>query len=486
MTLPTVLHTRVAPSPTGEAHVGTAYVALFNRAAAKNSGGSFTLRVEDTDSKRTVEGAETRLTQALEWLGLTPDASPSKGGPHGPYRQSERLALYREAAWKLVDAGVAYPSFETSEELTALRDQMQQTGEHILRLPSREIDPETAKARAKSGEKHVIRLKAPLEGTVTIQDLVRGDVTFNCSEIDDKVLIKEDGGATYHMAATFDDRAMGINLVVRAEEWLTSTPVHVMLHQAMSDLGIGQTEGVPAFAHLPLLRNAGGSKISKRKNPTGIDWYRREGILPDALLEFLATMGWGGAENKTLKEIQESFNILQVRAGAPVFDLTRLKAHNAKRMQELDTPGLREHLRAWGAHVNENVSKVCALPNLTALARRSQTLSELFVMASNLLTQPEITPQAPWAERALRVAANSLSEQPTEQELVNQLREVSAEENISLKQICGAVRRALCGSEQGPGITELAATLGLKEALNRLSVKQSVNRQEAQGEQCMV
>jgi glutamyl-tRNA synthetase len=322
--------TRIAPSPTGDPHVGTAYIGLFNHTLARQSGGRFILRVEDTDQNRLVPESEKRIFQMMQWLNLAPDESPLQGGPHGPYRQSERFDLYGDYARQLVASGHAYPAFETPDELSALREEAQQAG-RVIAVPSRDLDPQAAQRRLDAGESAVIRLKVPREGETVVNDRLRRPIAFQNREIDDKVLLKADGFPTYHLANVVDDRLMQVTHVVRAEEWITSTPIHVLLYRAF-----GWPE--PVWAHMPLLRNADKSKISKRKNPTSVEWYMDQGFLPEALLNFLATMGWthpDGLEIFDLAEFQRVFRLEDVTLGGPVFSLDKLKWMNGKYLREV-------------------------------------------------------------------------------------------------------------------------------------------------------
>ena len=281
-----VVRTRIAPSPTGDPHVGTAYVALFNYAMARKHGGQFVLRIEDTDRQRSSAASEEMIFDSLRWLGLDWDEGPDVGGPYGPYRQSERSEIYTEHANRLVDSGAAYPCFCSRERLTELREEQRRAKAQLgYDGHCRTIPPDEAQRRIDSGEEHVIRLAMPNEGEIVVNDLLRGEVRFDASQIDDQVLIKSDGFPTYHLANVVDDHLMDISHVIRAEEWISSLPKHVQLYRAF-----GWDE--PVFCHLPLLRNTDTSKISKRKNPVSLNHYRRAGYLPEAMLNYLALMGW--------------------------------------------------------------------------------------------------------------------------------------------------------------------------------------------------
>lgn len=323
---------RIAPSPTGDPHVGTAYVALFNYAFAKKHGGEFILRIEDTDQTRFRSSSEDMIMRSLKWLGLTWDEGPDVGGPKGPYRQSERQSLHAEHALSLVDTGKAYRCFCTADRLDEVRKKQREAGQttgydrHCRGLPKAEAD-RLVSARTP----FVIRLKMPTEGVTVIHDELRGPVEFDNARIDDQVLLKSDGFPTYHLANVVDDHLMEISHVIRAEEWISSTPKHVVLYRAFG-------WDPPTFAHLPLLRNADKSKISKRKNPTSLRYYERAGILPEALVNFLALMGWSYGDDIelfSLASMIERFDLKRVNLGGPIFDQAKLNWMNNQYLQKL-------------------------------------------------------------------------------------------------------------------------------------------------------
>lgn len=323
---------RIAPSPTGDPHVGTAYTALFNYVFAKKNKGKFVLRIEDTDQTRAKSSSEAMILTSLKWLGLTWDEGPDVGGKFGPYRQSERLPIYKEYSQKLVDNGSAYPCFCTAERLDEVRARQKAEGQ-TTRYDGhcRELSKDTVQAKLKAGEKHVIRLKVPTSGTVKFNDLLRGDVEFDVDRIDDQVLMKTDGFPTYHLANVVDDYLMQISHVIRAEEWISSTPKHVLLYRAFG-------WEAPEFCHLPLLRNTDKSKISKRKNPVSLTYYKRAGILPKTLVNYLGMMGFSIGDDKeifTLDEMIEAFDLKKISLGGPVFDLAKLTWLNQHYIQKL-------------------------------------------------------------------------------------------------------------------------------------------------------
>lgn len=328
---------RIAPSPTGDPHVGTAYIALFNYVFARKQGGQFLLRIEDTDRTRSNIESEEAILRSLRWLGLSWDEGPDIGGPRGPYRQSERLPLYREHADRLLASSHAYVCDCTSDRLEALR--LRQRAES--RPPG--YDGKCRERRLPLTAGSVVRFAMPKEGKTVVADRLRGDVTYENVSLDDQVLLKSDGFPTYHLANVVDDRAMGITHVIRAEEWLPSTPKHLLLYQAFD-------WPAPEFIHMPLLRNPDRSKISKRKNPVSLDYYREIGILPETLRNFLALMGFsigGDREKFTLSEMVDAFDWSRVHAGGPVFDLDKLAWLNGLYLRDLSPTQVLERLRDW-------------------------------------------------------------------------------------------------------------------------------------------
>ncbi|HOX38684.1 MAG TPA: glutamate--tRNA ligase [Candidatus Brocadiia bacterium] len=328
---------RIAPSPTGEPHVGTAYIALFNYAFAHREGGKFIFRSEDTDRERSTTANEDAILRSLKWLGLQWDEGPDVGGPHAPYRQSERAAIYKTHADALIESGKAYYCFCSAERLAQIRDEQAKNKQAIMYDGfCRGIDPAEARRRVQAGEPRVIRLAVDRSGETCFEDKLRGRIAIRNEGVDDQVLLKSDGFPTYHLASVVDDRLMGVTHVIRAEEWISSTPKHVLLYNAF-----GWTP--PMFVHMPLLRNQDKSKISKRRNPTSLDFYRNEGYLPEAMLNFLALMGYSmpdGREVFPLSEFIAGFSLDRVSTSGPVFDLQKLEWINGEYIRRLDTDEL--------------------------------------------------------------------------------------------------------------------------------------------------
>ena len=332
---------RIAPSPTGDPHVGTAYIGLLNYCFAKHHGGKFILRIEDTDQSRCTEASAQAIYRSLKWLGLTYDEGPDVGGDRGPYVQSERvkLGLYRKYADQLIAQGDAYYCFCTGDELDAMRKRQAASGEPIMYdRRHRGLDLAEARKRIDAGDPYVVRMKAPIEGEFVYKDRLRKQPTVKAwKEIDDQVLLKGDGWPTYHLAAVVDDHLMGVSHVIRAEEWLNSLPKHIWLNERL-----GFT--APEYVHVGLLRNADKSKISKRKNPTSLLWYERQGFLPEALLNFLATLGHShpdGRDKFSLEELVSVFDLDRINVAGPVFDLAKLKHLQGLWFRELSPERMR-------------------------------------------------------------------------------------------------------------------------------------------------
>ena len=341
---------RVAPSPTGDPHVGTAYQALFNYAFARQNGGKFILRIEDTDQARSTRESEQKVLESLGWLGLSWDEGPDVGGPHAPYRQSERLPIYRQHVDELLSAGHAYRCFCTKERLDAMRAENRDKkvfpgyDRRCREIPA---DESTSRAEAPDApETFVVRMKIPIDGDCVMHDLLRGEIKKDWASVDDQVIFKSDGFPTYHLANVVDDHLMEISHVIRGEEWINSVPKHLKLYEYFG-------WEPPVFCHLPLLRNndANKSKLSKRKNPTSINYYRRAGFLPEALVNFMGLFGWTRAEGEekfTLDELIENLDIKSLSLGGPVFDVEKLRWLNARYIREdYDAASLAKLLREW-------------------------------------------------------------------------------------------------------------------------------------------
>ena len=330
-----MIKTRIAPSPTGDPHVGTAYQALYNYVFAKQNNGNFIVRIEDTDRARFNPESQKRILEMLEWLGLPPNESPEKGGPGAPYVQTERAEIHRAYAHQMLENGTAYRAFDTPAELEERRKASEARKDSYRGYDRRDrnLSKEESEARAEGGEVFAIRLKVPLSGETIVKDRLRGDVVFKNADLDDKVLLKADGFPTYHLAAMCDDHDMGITHVIRAEEWLVSTPIHILIFQAF-----GWTQ--PEWIHTPWLLNADKTKLSKRKGDVSVDSYKAKGLIPEALLNYLGMMGWSmpsGAEIFSVADMIEHFSWDRVSLGGSVFDFSKLTWLNGKYIREVLT-----------------------------------------------------------------------------------------------------------------------------------------------------
>lgn len=312
---------RIAPSPTGDPHVGTAYIALFNMLFARHHGGKFILRIEDTDRTRSRPDYEESIYKALAWANIQWDEGPDIGGPYGPYRQSERFDLYRKSAFELLAKGKAYKCFCTSHDLEEMRaQQARDGGRQGYDRRCRELAEQEVIERESQGQSYVIRLKMPLEGECVHHDAIKGEMTYPWADVDDQVLLKSDGFPTYHLANVVDDHYMEITHVIRGDEWISSTPKHVYLYEAFG-------WQAPVFMHMPLLLGKDGRKLSKRKNPTSIFYYRDSGYLPEAFLNFLTLMGYSMPQDReiySLDDIIREFDVRRIGVSGAYFDVQKL------------------------------------------------------------------------------------------------------------------------------------------------------------------
>ena len=472
------VRTRIAPSPTGAPHVGTAYMALFNLAFARRHGGRMVLRIEDTDQLRSTPESEDAILQALSWMGTKWDEGPDCGGDYGPYRQSERTALYQAEVQRLVDEGHAYLCFCTPDRLEELRKEQIANKEtprydgHCLSL-----SPEEAEERKNRGEPYVVRLKIPHEGECRFQDELRGEITIEWSQIDHQVIQKSDGLPTYHLANVVDDHLMAISHVIRGEEWINSTPKHILLYERLG-------WKPPIFAHLPLLRNPDKSKLSKRKNPTSISYYRDAGFLPEAMLNYLGMMGYTLPDQRemfSLDELCETFDIKRVSLGGPVFDVEKLKWLNGRYLREkMSHDEVLQKLLEWkgGPDFFRKILPL-ALPRL-------ETFSDFFPISQFLLNEiptyqfEDLIGKQESVEvaRILKIAEWELEKtSPWERDsLASLFQSIAETEEVKLKELLAPFFVCLTGSKVSLPLFDGMALLGadltrtrIRKALQLLS-----------------
>jgi glutamyl-tRNA synthetase len=465
------VRTRIAPSPTGDPHVGTAYVALFNMAFAHSQGGEFLLRIEDTDQARSTPESEKAILDALHWLGLEWNEGPDNGGPKGPYRQSERSEIYQKYAQQLLDSGHAFRCFCSPEVLDEMRS-AQIANKEPVGYDGRHMhlsDNEVASRMAK-GESYVIRMKVPREGTCNFNDMLRGEISIDWAQIDYQVLLKADGMPTYHLANVVDDHLMEISHVIRGEEWINSAPKHILLYQYFG-------WEMPVFCHLPLLRNVDKSKLSKRKNPTSILFYQRMGYLPEALLNYLGRMGWSMPDERekfTLAEMLEVFDIERVSLGGPVFDVEKLSWLNGMWIREaLTDEQLADRLQDWA------LNRDALMAFLPFAKQRMETLSDIAPLGNYLvsgmlpITAEQLKSAGIDEEPLLEVLQYSLWRLEVIQHwqrdtIFEALKSVSEGMNIKLKPFLAPLFIAIAGSSASISVMDSMNLLGADMSRARL------------------
>lgn len=489
------MRTRFAPSPTGHLHVGGLRTALYAWVLARQTGGQFLVRVEDTDKEREVPGAIEQMLKALRWAGIDPDEGVvldgdvvAQKGAHGPYIQSQRLDLYKKAADTLLAQGDAYYAFDTKEDLDAMRAREQAAGNpapkydssvrmrmrNSLTLPKEETEKLLA-----DGAPYVIRLKMPEGETIGWDDAIRGTVSFHSRDVDDQVLLKSDGFPTYHLAHVVDDHGMQIDLVLRGEEWLSSTPKHIVLFRMLG-------YPTPRYAHVPLMLNSDRSKLSKRQGDVSVDEYSAKGYLPEALLNFVAFLGWNPGTTQELfspQELVEAFTLERVQKGGAVFDLQKLDwlqgqwmralpeeefAKRAKEASASRVPAVLDDkdFARKAALIRERITFFTEAPDMLGFfyARPSQDLE--------LLANPKQKVSAEDLPRFLGLLESILDLIPEDhwddQRILADVKAAIEKHDMKLGQLLWPLRAALTARAFSPGATEVAAVLGKEETLARV------------------
>ena len=495
---------RFAPSPTGALHIGGVRTALYNYLFARKMGGKFLLRIEDTDQTRFVPGAETYIQESLDWLGISPDESPWNPGSVGPYRQSERKESYLSYAMDLVEKGHAYYAFDTAEELEAMRERltaariMQPQYNSITRSQMKNsltLSPAEVQERLASGAPYVIRVKVPLKEEIRLQDLIRGWVMVHSSTLDDKVLMKSDGMPTYHLANIVDDHLMGITHVIRGEEWLPSAPLHVLLYRFFS-----WEDTMPEFAHLPLLlKPDGNGKLSKRDGDKlgfpvfPLNWedpftaekssgFREKGYLPEALLNFLAFLGWNPGDEQeifSLEELVAAFSIERIGKSGTKFDIAKANWFNEHYLRSSSPELLSSYLIQDAQGEGVSLSKEKAAAIVALLRERITFPSDLWRDSKFLSFAPtkfdEEVAAKKWNAEAAQLleayaqALDASAAEPFDSTAAKALLEQTAESlGIKLGKVTQAVRLAVTGLGAGPDLMEVFAILGTKEVAKRI------------------
>lgn len=469
---------RFAPSPTGYLHVGGLRTALYNYLFAKKNNGSFILRIEDTDRNRYVEGAVENLINSLRWVGLDYDEGPDKPGDFGPYFQSERLDLYHKYAKQLIEQGNAYYAFDTPERLAQLREEQQKLGLQP-KYDKRDLNltPEEVEQKLSEGIPYVIRLNVPANERIIVDDVIRGRVEFNTDTIDDQILIKSDGFPTYHMANVVDDHLMQISHVIRGEEWLPSTPKHVLLYKYLG-------WELPVFAHLPLLLNADRSKLSKRQGDVAVEDYREKGYLKEALVNFVALLGWNAADDQefyTMEELISKFSLEGVNKSGAVFNLEKLNWLNgehirAKSSEEI-LPLYKEELKK-SKYANLDLSEDYMLNIIEAMRERVGFIREFIHNCPYFYEDPtdydEAVIKKRWKADSAELLAKlrdefSKLENPTKEDFEATLRAAAEKFEVGTGKLIHPVRLAVSGVGHGPGVFDLLAILGKEKVIERIN-----------------
>jgi len=489
-----MVRTRIAPSPTGEdIHIGTAYTALINYVFARQNKGRFIVRIEDTDQKRLVKGCQTRILESLKWLRIKVDEGPNVGGPYGPYKQSERLDLYKHYAEKLVEKGFAYYCFCSSERLKKLRQEQQKK-----KLPPKydgrcrgnsKLKTQNSKPQLKTTN-YVIRLKVPKTGEISFNDLIRGKITFQNKLIDDQVLLKSDGFPTYHLAVVVDDHAMKISHIIRGEEWISSIPKHIFLYKAFG-------WKLPVFAHTPLLRNPDKSKLSKRRNPVWVSWYKEQGFLPEAILNYLALMGWSHPEEKEIfsaDEFFKTFSLERISTSGPVFDLKKLEWMNGVYIRQIKNEKLKTKIYEFynKKYPEDLIEKIIPL-----IKTRIKKLSEFEDLAGFFFKTPKIDSKLLYQKLLARGQSSSGRDKERVNKAINNYqsainnfpqqdfkadklektaRDLADKLGIKIAVFFTLLRIAITGKTISPPLCQSMEILGKDEVINRLVRAKSLLR----------
>ena len=487
---------RFAPSPTGPLHIGGVRTALFNYLFAKKNGGTFYLRIEDTDQNRFVPGAESYIMEALEWLGIAPDETIDKNEKFGPYRQSERKHLYKDYADQLIKSGWAYYAFDTAEALDELRKTDEEQGKtfiynHTIREKldtSLALSTEETANRIEKGDHYVIRFKTPVDETLHLKDIIRGDVKFETSLLDDKVLFKSDGMPTYHLANIVDDHLMETSHVIRGEEWLPSMPLHVLLYRAFG-------WDAPEFAHLPLiLKPVGNGKLSKRdgdklgfpvfplewKTAEGISsGYRENGFFPEAVINFLALLGWNdGTEQElfSLSELVEKFDLNRVHKAGAKFDPEKNKWFNHHYLMQQKDVDLAKTFTPILASKNIDTSKVDVVKIVSLVKERANFVTEFWEMSDFFFEAPtdyDAKAKKNWKEETPLLMQQLISvleniEDFTSMNIETIVKEWMTTNEIGMGKVMQPFRLSLVGALKGPHLFDIVEVIGKNETVVRI------------------
>lgn len=455
--------TRIAPSPTGFPHIGTIYQALFDFAYAKKNNGKFLLRIEDTDRERFVEGAEEKIKESLEWFGLVPDESPWHPGDNGPYRQSERLEIYHKHAQELLEKGHAYFAYFPKDQSGEKDYSKKENTEKESLIAAKNLTSPSSISEMIKMKDWILRMKIPKDTVIKVRDEIRGDISFDSNTVTEQVLLKSDGFPTYHLAAVVDDHLMGVTHIVRGEEWLTSTPKHWLLYEYF-----GWSK--PLFFHTPVLRNPDKSKLSKRHGHTNVDFYRNEGFLPEAILNFLALMGWSHPEEKEIFSMDEFIPLVELKdlkPVAPIFDLKKLEWMNGEYIRQLTKEELISRLKNYDSEFIESLESINLLGLVDIAQSRVKTLKEfrnsielmIYKNSGNIIPEESID-----LRKKIFDELNSISNWDKET-ILETIMQNFVKEGIKFPQIY----KAIYGVDRGLPIADTFELLGKNKSLQLLS-----------------
>ena len=461
---------RFAPSPTGYLHVGGLRTALYNWLFARQQGGVFILRIEDTDRSRRKEGAIENLLEALEWAGLDIDEGPTVGGELGPYVQSERLETYHNHVQQLLDGGHAYHCFCSPERLEQLRERQRKMG--VASRYDRHCRPagaSEAKARA-ADETHVVRLAVPETGRIVMEDIIRKKVAFDLETVDDQVLLKGDGFPTYHLANVVDDHLMQVTHVIRGEEWLPSMPKHLLLYQAFG-------WEPPRFAHLPLLLNKDRSKLSKRQGHVAVEEYQAQGILPEALINFIALLGWHDQSDQevfSVGELVQAFSLERVQKGGAIFDTEKLLWINGQHIRRLSLAAFQEAIQP---HLEPEwrVTEAMAASVHTKVNLLSDVRDQLAFFFEDPMVYDDAAKEALTGAEAAGILSMLLSRLEEAAEFsgewfMSSVKEIGEDFGLKGRELWHPIRAAIAGRVVGPDMVTIVETFGLDQCRERIRV----------------
>jgi glutamyl-tRNA synthetase len=465
---------RFAPSPTGEVHIGSARTALFDYLFAKHNDGKIILRIEDTDQKRFVQGAVERLVASMKWLGIEFDESPEKGGKYAPYTQSERLGIYQEYAQKLIEDGHAYYCFCSEDRLTKMREeQVKNKQAPMYDKTCQCLHGDEIKKKLDSGEKYVIRLKVPEGGKTVFTDLIRGYIEFDNVTIDDQVLIKSDGMPTYHLANVVDDHLMNITHVFRAEEWLPSTPKHIILYNAFN-------WNIPEFGHISLVLAPDKTKLSKRHGATSVEEFRKLGYLPEALINYISLLGWNPKSDReffTIDELIKEFDIKNINKSGAVFDIEKLNHFNSHYIKNLSNEELINKLNLQITdkyRCTDNMDKIISVikDRMVKLSDFEELIkpftSEIKYDAELLVFKKSTKDLTIKGLQATSYKLQATSKWELIDELNRSLLSVVSDNSLTNGDVFWPVRVALSGLEKSPSPTQMLWVLGKDESIKRI------------------